>query len=317
MVRWKKYLIATALCVTLIAAAGIWILEIRPHLIKERIKAEVQSEKNLLKEKLQIEADRMTSLAASAHPKCPTKIFLAAEGIPYGLREKIPAYPHLSDIYLYVVPPLKQYGSGRIRNQDKTGNALGYKYTPMTLSDIERTKTRPDLKFKTTPSELLDAVQKENLTPVILNVLQETLAYCTADANGIPKKVKLIDTPHHENLEQEDALTIIVGAISYYDIQGFCYPPLYVPMIGLHTSQYVPRWNVFPSQILTANSSHKDIRGFLQHADDPYDFANISAGNRLSLSPAMDIQQDSYLWFSGKRKTYISVRYKPIGKIYK
>lgn len=316
--RWKIYIITAVSCGLIVASWFLWRLEIRPQLIQKRIMAEVQYENNQVKKNLKDEIIRLAVLAETEHPKCPIKSYLTSN---YFSGHRVPAYPHLSDIYLYVVPPMKQSPIGRLPNQDKTGNAYGFKYDPMTVEDIEKVREeirrrKPTHKFQTTAIELLESLQQENLTPIILNILQETLAYCTVDSNGIPKGIKIVDSPRHANLEQEDALTIVVGAVHHRVTEGFCMPIVTVPAIELYTAQYIPRWNVFPSQILQAFHTHKSVHGFLEAEGDPYSFANITVTNYLPIpAPALDWKQHAHHWFSGRPRTNLNVRYQPIRTI--
>lgn len=315
MIRWKKYFIIAVLIITLIGALVIWLLEIRPHLINERIKEEVRYETKLLEEKFKIEFERITELAASSHPQCRTTALLISNSIPFRYGQKIPAYPHLSDIYLYVVPPLKQDGSKRIPGKKY---AYGHQYKPLTLEDVEslwasRKRKHPDYKPAYSPSEFYGFLQKDVLTTVLADILQKTLAYCTADVDGVPKKVKIVDTPRHENLEQEDALTIVAGAVYHTEYEGIDPPLLSYQVIQLKTSQYIPRWQIFPSKFHKAGTYAKRVKGFAELDADPYNFASISVGNFIEIpTPDTDPMRYYTNFSGGYYKRNLWVQYKSI-----
>ncbi|MBL1146204.1 MAG: hypothetical protein D8M28_00725 [Proteobacteria bacterium] len=288
----------------------------------QRLRSQVEHTEQLQKEKLSREYQRMTSLAAEAHEKCPLKPVLRSDNGRYGgslyvepTQGKIPAYPHLSDVYLYVAPPMKKFGDKVVHDNNGTVSVRGESYKPLTEKEIQKyieqiKRQSPRRAIGLTSSDVLASLQPAALTPVIVEILQSSLAYCTADKDGKPKKIKLVDTPHHENLEQEDALTIIVGAVSHLEIAGFCYPVDYVPTISLRTSQYIPRWKIFPPTYIQQQELHE--WSFLAFEEDPYYFPNISVRNYWSLPNLKEFSAETYgqSWFDGSRDRNLSVIYR-------
>ena len=246
--------------------------------------AEIKKEEEIQTEKFRQEYERMSNLAATAHEDCFTKLILNARMPAYrrvGL-PKIPAYPHLSDIYVYVVPPMaREYEKIYSEEYKETlGESFIFanKYSPLTVEKIEefRNYTKQYHNSEWTPqqsaAELLQSVQKEVLTPVILEGVQESLGPCTAEAGGTPKKIKLVDTPFHDNLEQEDALTIVVGALYYEKAGPVPTIPIRTYTLSLHAAEYIPRWRIFPEQYRGDSTT---IYGFRHLKDDPYAFAPV------------------------------------------
>lgn len=306
-----------------ITVAVLWPFKIQPYLEMKQMQEAAKKEEALQVEKFRQEYERMSVLAAEAHEKCPTKPTLYSNSIPAYNRfgfGRIPAYPHLSDIYLHILPPMARVGQKNI-SQSQTGKAMGYQYAPLTEDHIREFRGRinkkrtvhrqPEWEFKTTPAEFLAQIQKESLTPTIINILQETLAYCTANQGVPPKKVKLVDTPFHEHLEQEDALTIVIGAVYYTE----SLPHEVTDNISLQTSQYIPRWKVFPLRYVAPRTL--SVYGFLELKDDPFHFSEISARNFLALpsKPPItpkDIEEYRWRWFGDHINNNIFMHYKVI-----
>tara|TARA_R110002124_G_scaffold91292_1_gene232501 strand:+ start:178 stop:1431 length:1254 start_codon:yes stop_codon:yes gene_type:complete len=332
MISRRKYLVAFVL----VGLALTYYLrtEILPEVVEGKLKAEVQFERNRLKQIHEAEVLRLWGLQAVTHPKCPSKPFLTPN---FTKHKKVPAYPHLSDIYLYVTPPFKQTDTGTIPHTlaPHFGWPLGFKYEPMTVDDVEQARiayprtplgrVRPAYRWRETFTDknerifdwgmtdaaYLESLQPENLTPVIVNFLQNTLAYCTAGKDGIPKKIKIVDTPRHENLEQEDALTIVIGAVSHLTHDGTCDAHARATVIELYTSQYIPRWKVYPMQYLRSETTKRIISGFHEEENDPYRLTERFVTNFYPPPyPRLTLEQQAELWFEGD--SYLRVRYKPI-----
>lgn len=293
-----------------IAVAILWPLKIQPYLKIKKLQATAEKEEVLQIEKLKQEYERMSALASNAHEKCPTSAILRSNISAYNKRgmNQIPAYPHLSDIYLYILPPMAR--EFKTIKDEKLGRHInGYEYSPLTETKIEKFRHRlreqgikPTL-AELTASRLLEQLQKNAITPVIIEAIENSLAYCALDENGIPKKVKLVQTPLHDNLEQKDALTVVAGAL-YREESPPAHPMPNNLILSLHTAQYIPRWKVFPAEYTDVKSDGVRVHsiwtyGFRRFDGDPYSFAQIDARNNLGVGiPYMRFNKDVSIYYT-------------------
>lgn len=213
------------------------------YFYNQAIYKEVEQETAIRTTKLEKEATRLRALAEKSHEKCPSQLTLEAHAFN-GI--KMPAYPHLSAIYVYIHPKVqrakKHKGSYSPLSEEELQKVVRHSYSDNGRSLSSRSSVQ---------------TLHSTMIPLFIEALEQSLAYCGVNKNGTPLKVNIVDKIQHANLEQKDALTIVLGLILHKRVTAdyLSYSTRY--SVNLHTSQYIPRWKVFPREFkITRNPNY-------------------------------------------------------------
>lgn len=204
------------------------------YLYNQLLRREAKQEFIARIETFKEEATRMRALAKTSHEKCPSQIHLELRlRTQLSNHIQIPAYPSLSGIYVYIHPEaFKMDNRGYFTSLSES--ELQQEIYPSHIESKKRT-------FNTTTAKTLSST----MPSLFIEALEQSLAYCGIDKNSNPLEINIVDKAQHANLEQEDALTIIVG-VTLSTLNNY--------NNKLYTSQYIPRWKILPKTARTGGS---------------------------------------------------------------
>jgi len=267
----KKRAIIGTIVLLCICGSLAYMHEIGVFSYHKKLVYKAKQENTLMYKAFEKERIRLQLLVAKSNDKCPTEVLLQTAPRFDMESVNIPAYPHLSDIYVHILPAMYTWDRQRfsILAKDKVKEF------------VNKDSQKRDV------DKILSDLQSDNMPLLFIKAIEKSLAYCGGNKKGLPLKVKIINEVNHKNLEQDDALTIVVAPIFSAHSRDLSYD------FQLHTAQYIPRWHIFPERYKSTSSGIYRMQSF-GFGSDPFGFGTM--GMHVSASKDIFVK-----YYSGPR----------------